>query len=114
MEKEYYLDRDIKRQVLISALIIIGLREILDLILILWGGHIDILSYILLLIGAISAGYLAVSSYTEKIIVSAAGVTFKRLGLSYQIKWEDIERVGRKRILGVSYQGIFAPKNKVK
>ena len=113
MEKEYYLDSDIKKMILFPTFIVIGLREIINIVLLLSDNKIDTRAYLLSLLLFVGCIINILIAYTEKLVVSSDGVLLEQAGLSLFVKWEDMDRIGFHRFMGVSYEGIFAPREKV-
>jgi hypothetical protein len=116
MKTEYPLDKEIRNSFLVYPFLIIGLREVFNLIYFFVGYTrpsigIDLL-YLLMLLIFISSIHLILCAYTEKIIVSSEGLTFQRIGFSGFIQWKDFERIGFRRNFRVAYEGMFAPRRK--
>ena len=113
MKKEYYLDPDIRRMMLFPAFFIIVAREVVNIVVLLFGGDgVDIRDYIIFLLAFIFALHTLLVAYTEKIVVSSDGITFERIGLSVFIKWQDMDRIAYRRTLGITYEGVFTPREK--
>jgi hypothetical protein len=113
MTKEYPLDSAIKQTLLFWSFLAIGLRELLILFIVMFDADkTDFVRHLLFILVFVSAIYIVIQAYTEKIVVSPLGITLHLPGLHVLMKWEDVERISRSRTLGVSYEAIFAPKSK--
>lgn len=116
MTKEYPLVSSTRRKILFWAFLIIGLREIFNLVI----PELEIPEYAYHALRQISffilagALYSIVHVYTEKLILSPSGITLQSIGLQISVKWNDINRIGRvSNFPWQSFEALFAQKEKV-
>jgi len=112
MKREYHLDPDIRKTLVVPSFIIIGVREILNIVILLSGIKMDMFPWLSLMLFVCAAINIVVG-YTEKLVVSPDGISLEQAGFSLFVKWEDMDRIAFHRFLGVSYEGIFTPREKV-